>query len=78
MLVSVCAVCRLERFARYLGRREGKDGGETRKQKALLIGSLSSSLHRDGVRKVASSQLCQRLSVFSSSWPIRIQQMKKH
>lgn len=48
MLVSVCVVCRLQRFARYLGRREGKDGGETWKQKALLIGSLSSSLHRDG------------------------------
>lgn len=48
VLVSVCVVCRLERFARYLGRREGKDGGETWKQKALLIGSLSSSVHRGG------------------------------
>lgn len=49
MLVSACVVCRLQRFARYLGRREGgRGGGETGKQKALLIGSLSSSLHRDG------------------------------
>lgn len=43
VLVSACVVCRLERFARYLGRREGgRTGGGGWRQEAALVSSLSS------------------------------------
>lgn len=39
VLVSACVVCRLVRFARYLGRRNRGEGG---RQEASLVSSLSS------------------------------------
>lgn len=39
--MGVCVVCRLVRFARYLGRREGKGRGEGGRQEAALVSSLS-------------------------------------
>lgn len=41
-------MCRLERFARYLGRREGEGGGEGRRQEAALVSSLSSVANEMG------------------------------
>lgn len=46
--MSACVVCRLERFNRYLGRREGEDGGEGGRQEAALVSSLSSLANGDG------------------------------
>lgn len=51
----------------------GRTGVRLSNRKLLPIGSLSSSLHRDQVWKMASF-----LSTLSSSRPIRIQQMKTH
>lgn len=48
VLMSACVVCRLERFARYLGRREGEGGGEGGRQEAALVSSLSSLANGDG------------------------------
>lgn len=42
VLVSTCVVCRLERFARYLGRRKGGGRGEGGRHEAALVSSLSS------------------------------------
>lgn len=60
VLMSACVVCRLERFAKYLGRREGKDGGVRvgdRKQRwsALCPHCL---METGGVRPTPS-HLCQ-------------------
>lgn len=74
VLVSACVVCRLERFARYLGRREGEDEGEGGKQEAALVSSLSSLANGDGGRP-AHSHHCQRVSSFIS---YHLSQSEKH
>ena len=59
VLMSTCVVCRLERFARYLGRREGEDGDEGGRQEAALVSSLSSLANGDGGGRPTPSHLCQ-------------------